>query len=93
MTHIISDQGVLSSRGRFILMADADGATKFADIEKVEAALKALQPGPVSIALCLCICLICGKCSQFAANVIKPPENYLVPCCSFKCQRIELSAK
>ncbi|XP_062910417.1 dolichyl-phosphate beta-glucosyltransferase isoform X2 [Mobula hypostoma] len=43
--------GVLSSRGRFILMADADGATKFADIEKVEAGLKALQPGPDNMAI------------------------------------------
>uniref|UniRef100_A0A3B3DHA2 dolichyl-phosphate beta-glucosyltransferase n=1 Tax=Oryzias melastigma TaxID=30732 RepID=A0A3B3DHA2_ORYME len=32
--------GTLSSRGRLILMADADGATKFSDIEKVEAGLK-----------------------------------------------------
>lgn len=30
-------------------MADADGATKFADIEKVEEGLKNLQPWPVSI--------------------------------------------
>ncbi|XP_051881727.1 dolichyl-phosphate beta-glucosyltransferase [Pristis pectinata] len=43
--------GVLSSRGRCILMADADGATKFADIEKVEAGLKALQPGPDDMAI------------------------------------------
>lgn len=31
--------GTLSSRGKLILMADADGATKFCDIEKVEAGL------------------------------------------------------
>uniref|UniRef100_UPI00398F7E83 dolichyl-phosphate beta-glucosyltransferase isoform X1 n=2 Tax=Pristiophorus japonicus TaxID=55135 RepID=UPI00398F7E83 len=43
--------GVLSSRGRYILMADADGATKFADIEKVEAGLKDLQPGPDNMAI------------------------------------------
>ncbi|XP_078259293.1 dolichyl-phosphate beta-glucosyltransferase [Rhinoraja longicauda] len=43
--------GVLSSRGKCILMADADGATKFADIEKVEAALKVLQPGPDDMAI------------------------------------------
>lgn len=30
-------------------MADADGATKFADIEKVEEGLKNLQPWPVGI--------------------------------------------
>lgn len=29
--------GVLSSRGRFVLFADADGATKFSEIEKLEA--------------------------------------------------------
>lgn len=38
------------SRGKLILMADADGATKFSDIEKVEAALHDLNPKPV----CLC---------------------------------------
>ncbi|XP_067889565.1 dolichyl-phosphate beta-glucosyltransferase isoform X3 [Heterodontus francisci] len=43
--------GVLSSRGRYVLMADADGATKFADIEKLEAALKDLQPGPDNMAI------------------------------------------
>lgn len=30
-------QGMLSARGRFLLMADADAATVFADIEKLEA--------------------------------------------------------
>lgn len=35
------------SRGKLILMADADGATKFSDIEKVEAALCDLSPKPV----------------------------------------------
>ncbi|KAJ8412498.1 hypothetical protein AAFF_G00128340 [Aldrovandia affinis] len=36
--------GTLSSRGKLILMADADGATKFADIEKVEAGLRNISP-------------------------------------------------
>uniref|UniRef100_A0A7M4EBT3 dolichyl-phosphate beta-glucosyltransferase n=1 Tax=Crocodylus porosus TaxID=8502 RepID=A0A7M4EBT3_CROPO len=40
--------GVFSSRGKKILMADADGATKFADIEKVEEGLSNLQPWPRS---------------------------------------------
>ena len=31
--------GVLSARGRFILFADADGATKFSDLEKLELSL------------------------------------------------------
>ena len=32
--------GVLSCRGRYILMADADGATTFSEIEKLEKAVK-----------------------------------------------------
>lgn len=36
--------GVLSSRGKQILMADADGATKFEDLDKVENSLKTLRP-------------------------------------------------
>ncbi|NXT01428.1 ALG5 glucosyltransferase, partial [Jacana jacana] len=43
--------GVLSSRGKKILMADADGATKFADIGKVEEGLKNLQPWPNQMAI------------------------------------------
>ncbi|XP_035756162.1 dolichyl-phosphate beta-glucosyltransferase isoform X4 [Egretta garzetta] len=44
-------KGVFSSRGEKILMADADGATKFADIEKVEEGLKNLQPWPNQMAI------------------------------------------
>jgi len=36
-------QGMLRSRGRRLLFADADGATKFADIEKLEAELTKLE--------------------------------------------------
>jgi len=36
-------QGMLRSRGRRLLFADADGATKFADIEKLEAELAKLE--------------------------------------------------
>lgn len=43
--------GTLSSRGKFILMADADGATKFCDIEKVEAGLNELNPKPENMAI------------------------------------------
>uniref|UniRef100_H3ANK8 Dolichyl-phosphate beta-glucosyltransferase n=1 Tax=Latimeria chalumnae TaxID=7897 RepID=H3ANK8_LATCH len=43
--------GVLSSRGRKILMADADGATMFADIEKVEVGLEDLKPWPNEMAI------------------------------------------
>jgi len=34
---------MLRSRGRWLLFADADGATKFADIEKLEAELTKLE--------------------------------------------------
>ena len=44
--------GVFSSRGEKILMADADGATKFPDVEKLEKGLSDLQPWPVSIRKC-----------------------------------------
>ncbi|KAM6096331.1 dolichyl-phosphate beta-glucosyltransferase isoform 2-T2 [Chlamydotis macqueenii] len=44
-------KGVFSSRGKKILMADADGATKFEDIEKVEEGLKNLQPWPNQMAI------------------------------------------
>ncbi|XP_065499995.1 dolichyl-phosphate beta-glucosyltransferase isoform X3 [Caloenas nicobarica] len=46
-----SDKGVFISRGKKILMADADGATKFADIEKVEEGLENLQPWPNQMAI------------------------------------------
>uniref|UniRef100_A0A5F8GEC7 Dolichyl-phosphate beta-glucosyltransferase n=1 Tax=Monodelphis domestica TaxID=13616 RepID=A0A5F8GEC7_MONDO len=43
--------GVFTSRGKKILMADADGATKFADIEKLEKGLRNLQPWPDQMAI------------------------------------------
>ncbi|XP_062869653.1 dolichyl-phosphate beta-glucosyltransferase [Trichomycterus rosablanca] len=43
--------GTLRARGRLILMADADGATKFADVEKVEAGLENLSPKPENMAI------------------------------------------
>ncbi|KAM3600827.1 uncharacterized protein V6R79_003084 [Siganus canaliculatus] len=43
--------GTMSTRGKVILMADADGATKFADLEKVEAGLKELNPKPENMAI------------------------------------------
>ncbi|XP_076429984.1 dolichyl-phosphate beta-glucosyltransferase-like isoform X2 [Peromyscus maniculatus bairdii] len=38
--------GIISSPGEKILMADADGATKFPDVEKLEKGLSDLQPWP-----------------------------------------------
>ncbi|XP_042541749.1 dolichyl-phosphate beta-glucosyltransferase isoform X2 [Dipodomys spectabilis] len=43
--------GVFSSRGEKILMADADGATKFPDVEKLEKGLNDLQPWPDHMAI------------------------------------------
>ncbi|XP_059207426.1 dolichyl-phosphate beta-glucosyltransferase [Centropristis striata] len=43
--------GTLSSRGKVILMADADGATKFSDLEKVEAGLNNLNPKPENLGI------------------------------------------
>ncbi|XP_058646070.1 dolichyl-phosphate beta-glucosyltransferase isoform X2 [Onychostoma macrolepis] len=43
--------GTLSSRGRLILMADADGATKFADIENVEEGLESISEKPDNMAI------------------------------------------
>ncbi|KAM6983629.1 dolichyl-phosphate beta-glucosyltransferase [Tautogolabrus adspersus] len=43
--------GTLSSRGKLILMADADGATKFSDLDKVEAGLNDLNLKPENMAI------------------------------------------
>ncbi|XP_044769129.1 dolichyl-phosphate beta-glucosyltransferase isoform X2 [Neomonachus schauinslandi] len=43
--------GIFSSRGEKILMADADGATKFPDVEKLEKGLNDLQPWPEQMAI------------------------------------------
>ena len=44
-------QGVLSCRGEKILMVDADGATKFSDLDKVERALDELKGGKENMAI------------------------------------------
>uniref|UniRef100_A0A8D0MIP7 dolichyl-phosphate beta-glucosyltransferase n=1 Tax=Sus scrofa TaxID=9823 RepID=A0A8D0MIP7_PIG len=46
-----TSKGIFSSRGEKILMADADGATKFPDIEKLEKGLNDLQPWPDQMAI------------------------------------------
>ncbi|XP_029426284.1 dolichyl-phosphate beta-glucosyltransferase isoform X2 [Nannospalax galili] len=46
-----TSKGVFSSRGEKILMADADGATKFPDVEKLEKGLADLQPWPDQMAI------------------------------------------
>ena len=44
-------QGVLSSRGEKILMVDADGATKFSDLDNVEKALDNFEDGKEGMAV------------------------------------------
>ncbi|XP_058404023.1 dolichyl-phosphate beta-glucosyltransferase isoform X3 [Diceros bicornis minor] len=46
-----TSEGIFSSRGEKILMADADGATKFPDVEKLEKGLNGLQPWPDQMAI------------------------------------------
>ncbi|XP_019508717.1 PREDICTED: dolichyl-phosphate beta-glucosyltransferase isoform X1 [Hipposideros armiger] len=46
-----TSKGIFSSRGEKILMADADGATKFPDVEKLEKGLNDLQPWPDQMAI------------------------------------------
>ncbi|XP_035756175.1 dolichyl-phosphate beta-glucosyltransferase isoform X6 [Egretta garzetta] len=67
--------GVFSSRGEKILMADADGATKFADIEKVEEGLKNLQPWPNQMAIS------CGSRAHLEKDSIAKSSSWNL----FKC--------
>lgn len=47
-------QGIFSSRGRKLLMADADGASKFSDLARLETALDDLNGKKVSLVHCRC---------------------------------------
>ena len=38
---------MISGRGEYLLMVDADGATKFSDLQKLEAKMKNLHKEPV----------------------------------------------
>ena len=40
---------MLGARGEFLLMVDADGATRFSDIHKLEAKMKPLAREPVCL--------------------------------------------
>ncbi|KAL6055005.1 dolichyl-phosphate beta-glucosyltransferase [Balamuthia mandrillaris] len=44
-------RGMLCARGEYILMVDADGATKFSDIERLEAKLKKVEENEFGIAV------------------------------------------
>lgn len=42
-------KGMLRSRGRYLLMADADGATEFADLERLERGMKQIEKDGLGI--------------------------------------------
>ena len=44
--NVLSEQGMMFARGRLLLFADADGATKFSDLAKLEAAMDRLLKLP-----------------------------------------------
>ncbi|KAI9098769.1 nucleotide-diphospho-sugar transferase, partial [Phlyctochytrium arcticum] len=44
-------QGMMVARGELLLFADADGATKFSEVEKLEASAKAIEERGLSIAV------------------------------------------
>jgi len=44
-------RGMLCARGKYLLMVDADGATKFSDIEKLEKGLQDVQTNGMGIAV------------------------------------------
>ena len=48
MTMTAFFQGMFSARGNQLLFADADGATKFADLEKLETELEKINTQDVS---------------------------------------------
>ncbi|CAH8540574.1 unnamed protein product [Dicrocoelium dendriticum] len=69
--------GMLSARGRILLFADADGATKFSDIEKLEDALSSVIArrwnGQMSV--------ICGSRAHLEASALAkrhPFRNFLM---------------
>ena len=43
---------MLSARGELLLFADADGATRFSDLDKLEVELSKVKVGEVSILIC-----------------------------------------
>ena len=48
-------QGMFSSRGKELLMVDADGATRFSDLTKVQNSLHKVINGKVCIILSICL--------------------------------------
>lgn len=52
LNHIcLTWQGMMVSRGEKLLFADADGATKFSDIEKLEKEMDRVAAGPLGVAI------------------------------------------
>lgn len=61
-------QGVQSARGAVILFADADGATKFSDLAKLESSLKDMVKGNNNFGG------LCGAVCQGMSHIIKMLE-------------------
>ncbi|VDP93695.1 unnamed protein product [Echinostoma caproni] len=71
-----TSEGMLSARGRSLLFADADGATKFADLEKLEDALSAtIAEHWVRIYLVACFSHVFSQfiCTNVAKHLILAP--------------------
>mmetsp|Transcript_160 Transcript_160/g.554 ORF Transcript_160/g.554 Transcript_160/m.554 type:complete len:313 (+) Transcript_160:123-1061(+) len=60
-------RGMLVARGEYLLMADADGATRFSDVETLEATLKRVQRGKKG--------LVCGSRSQYHPELAGESEK------------------
>jgi len=42
-------KGMMVGRGKYLLMADSDGATKFSDVERVISAMKSIETAKIKI--------------------------------------------
>lgn len=74
-------KGTMSSRGKLILMADADGATKFPDLEKVEAGLCELNPKPVCLSFVCPTHVFSSECEAITKNAcLSIQDNMAISC-------------
>ncbi|VEL07857.1 unnamed protein product [Protopolystoma xenopodis] len=74
--------GMLSARGRILLFADADGATKFSDVEKLEKKLSSLTASRWNGSNAV----ICGSRAHLESDVLAkrhPFRNLLMYCFHF----------
>lgn len=74
--------GMLIGRGQHLLMADADGATRIQDLEKLEAALRDLDnPGkPHKFCMAVCNWLSCRRGCLLMLQALLVPEAGVSAC-------------